>query len=596
MTDQIQLGRVQGAPVYVIQSQSPEYGRLYGAKRIDDMWVSPAWHPFSQMVEHDLSVLDEVQFEWTPDAKAWAEKQATYPERIKNKYLHPDFKFVTKPYDHQIEAVSFGVHMLRSGLFLDLGTGKTKCAIDIIWHTRLVEGKCKALVVVPNVILLKWADEIALHSGGDLTSVIIKGTPKQKKKLLATPADVHIITYGSATKMMDEILEKLPYTCIVFDESHALMSPGSQRTKACVSLATKAARRIIMTGTASLGDPRHLWGQFQAIAPFMQEKSAWAFAGKYCIFEDPQRHRVIGYQHLDIVADRMKVVGITKLRSECVELPARTFVAIPYDLEGPAKNYYNELVGMRFDEAALKLKVPVEVAPATRLGKVMQVCGGWVAHSNRDVNICTGCKSLESCVVGGVKPYTKECSVAQEVPEPTIEDFPGNNKLTAFGELLDTIIEDPAHKLIVWAHYHKDLDNLVEEVSKRGVSYVRVDGSLSATEMQANVKQFQRDPDTRVYIGQTSTGVGIDLVQAQFTVFYGLSWDLGAYLQALDRNHRIGTKHAVTVYSLLGRGTIEECVWEALQNKMDIRKALTMKDESSQTAFEKKITRPEPIR
>lgn len=596
MPASISISHIQGTPLYVVPDPNPSYGRVYGSKWVAGLgaWILPAFHPFSELVEEDLNVLKDVEFEWTPEARAWADEQATYPKRIADRALHPDFKFVTKPYDHQVESTAFAVHTLRCFLALSMGAGKTKTAVDTLRHVNQFQGGAKALVVVPRVILHKWAVEVTLHSGGELKPVVIDGTPKKKAKLLAEPADVYICTYGTASRMQEKIVE-VPYNTLVVDESHNLQSHNSDKTKAVTYLSRRAPRRILMSGTAALGDPRHLWGQFSVAAPFMMEENFWKFCWRYVKYADAQRRVVVGYKNLDILSDRLNRIAIQKTKEECLDLPDRVMEVVKYQLTGKQRAAYNELVTAQFWEAAKMLRVPEEAAPATKLTKLLQICSGYVNHSNKDPDICDKCPRLGACVDEETKPYTPKCSVVTKAPAPTVEEYPENPKLAACKELLDMQLVDSTAKSVVWCHFLHELDHLEGAMEDMGVGYVRVDGSVSASAMQEAVRKFQNNPACRVYLGQMATGIGIDLVAANYNIFYSLDYDLGHYLQALDRSHRIGQTRKVTVYTMLGEGSVEEGVYAALQAKEDIRSALMSKDPESRGEYIRAITRPQEL-
>jgi SNF2 family DNA or RNA helicase len=50
-------------------------------------------------------------------------------------------------------------------------------------------------------------------------------------------------------------------------------------------------------------------------------------------------------------------------------------------------------------------------------------------------------------------------------------------------------------------------------------------------------------------------------------VFVSLPWSLELYEQTVGRLHRSGQRHAVWVYVILTRDTIDERMWAALHDK-----------------------------
>jgi SNF2 family DNA or RNA helicase len=105
--------------------------------------------------------------------------------------------------------------------------------------------------------------------------------------------------------------------------------------------------------------------------------------------------------------------------------------------------------------------------------------------------------------------------------------------------------------------------------------FVRVQGGMSRDKLVEAMQLFNTDPVYRVYLAQVSTGVGITLNAANYSIYYNLPWSLEHYLQSLDRNYRIGQTRKVTVYRLIGRHTLDESKARALDQKIDFSALVT---------------------
>ncbi len=89
--------------------------------------------------------------------------------------LPKGFEFKTTPWDHQIASLACCLAYDGFLIALDLGTGKTKVAID---HCRYLGKSVKALVVCMNSAVENWEDEVRLHS--DLRAVCLRGPTAEK--------------------------------------------------------------------------------------------------------------------------------------------------------------------------------------------------------------------------------------------------------------------------------------------------------------------------------------------------------------------------------------------------------------------------------
>ena len=96
----------------------------------------------------------------------------------------------------------------------------------------------------------------------------------------------------------------------------------------------------------------------------------------------------------------------------------------------------------------------------------------------------------------------------------------------------------------------KSLLDLVEEElfgsMMRGVSWLRLDGSVAPTARFDVVRKFNSDPSIDVLLLTTHVGgLGLNLTSADTVVFLEHDWNPQKDLQAMDRAHRLGQKRTV---------------------------------------------------
>ena len=75
-----------------------------------------------------------------------------------------DYKFKTKPYQHQLDALKISCNREVYALFMEMGTGKTKVLIDnmsMLYDNGKIDS---ALIVAPKGVIGTWfKQEIPLH-------------------------------------------------------------------------------------------------------------------------------------------------------------------------------------------------------------------------------------------------------------------------------------------------------------------------------------------------------------------------------------------------------------------------------------------------
>jgi len=571
----------RGTPVFALPSLGQYLNRIYGATFIQGkgFWLFPAYYPVFENVVHDIDlVVPGVRY--TDKALEHIASMRELHEQVNNGEVvyGDDFEFVTSPYAHQEEALKFALALPRCGIFYDMGLGKTKIVVDLIRHEQK-----KTLVLSPSVGVDVWLRESEVHSGGALNAVALKGTAKKRAKMLdelSRDADIIIVSYDTAKREHDNLVDKFPYEMIVADESHFLRGHKSARTKCAQSLASRAHRRVILSGTPSLGNPLHLWGQLAFLAPYLPAKDFWTFRKRYCITGESSNYRlpakvrknmIVGFKNLDHLNTKVQKMAVRRKKEDCLDLPERTIQDIHFDIVGDQRGTYNKFV----DSLSVELEngEAYEVAnAAVSIQKLLQVLSGFFIVP--PPNICDGCKHIAKCVDDGVKPYTKRCHVQKKAPDTKIQDLKSNPKMFALEEQLDGILAEDRNKCIVWGWFRHELDMIEAMLKKKDIGYLRIDGSNSTKGSEYSQK-FNEDPTIKVWLAQVSTGVALTLTAASYMIYYNLPYDLGSYQQAMDRNYRIGQERPVFVYRLVCRDSVLEYVAASLSQKKNIADTLT---------------------
>ena len=102
------------------------------------------------------------------------------------------YKFKTKPYEHQIIALQQSWNKKEYAWFMEMGTGKTKVAIDnigILNQQNLID---TAIIVAPKSVYLNWEDEIANHLSSEIPYFIYSWN-KSKKDIDTKNLKVYLI-------------------------------------------------------------------------------------------------------------------------------------------------------------------------------------------------------------------------------------------------------------------------------------------------------------------------------------------------------------------------------------------------------------------
>jgi SNF2 family DNA or RNA helicase len=575
-------------------------------------WLYPAYPPFGKRVLQDIrtafpdAALDDL-------ASAQEQDLDHVEQRVVDQVL-PDVTLPVKPFEHQRQGLATLYHNPRWALLWDPGVGKTKVICDL----KLMLPGQKMLVLAPRVVVSTWLREMAFHSGGQIRTAAISGTRENKIEVInnAHKYDVLVTTYGTARTLgfpslgkkakdilgaakkpgvqaVAKTLALLPstakqaewakkwvagaplaelaaevgraprswigeidYRIVVADESHYLKQVNSKQTQAAMALAAKAPRRYILSGTPALGDPRHLYGQLKFLASSLMPENWFEFANKFLVKSPYNDHIVTGFKNLHIINQRVDSVALRRTKEECLDLPGRQTIDVPITPSGQQVKWYNDAL----DSVAELVNEQLNLGPEETLID--------------DVNAAVKLNKLAQ-ILSGFMYVQKPVGPGQE-PVREVLRTKENPRLEALQGLLETILENPANKAIVWCVFKVEMEDICGLLEREGIGYVRLDGKTSG-DSGALLGKLESDATCRVLVGQISTGIGFTANAAAYTVYYSLDWSLERYLQSNDRNYRAGQTKKVTVYRLGIKNSVDSYKTKALDLKQDISKMMTAK-------------------
>jgi SNF2 family DNA or RNA helicase len=463
-----------------------------------------------------------------------------------------NYKFKTKPYDHQITALEKSWDKKEYAYFMEMGTGKSKVLVDNI-AMLYDKGKINAaLIIAPKGVYRNWySQEIPNHLPSHIenktvlwTATTSKAKDKEYQQLFKVDLDLHILIMNVEAFSTKKGLEfatsflNCHNSLMAVDESTTIKTPSAKRTKAILNLGRSALYRRILTGSPVTKSPLDLYTQCGFLDGYLLGfDSYYAFRNRYAVMVERnfggRRVQIPkGYKRLGELSDKLKPFSYRVLKEDCLDLPDKVYIKREVDLTDEQKSTYTTMKSAAL--ALLKGKMATAPHVLTQLMRLHQITCG---HLKNDDDTITEIK---------------------------------NNRISSLLELL----EEVEGKVIIWANYVYDIKRIVKAIGlKYGEqSIVQYYGAIPAEQRQKNIEKFQ-DPNSpvRFFVGNPQTGgYGITLTAANNIVYYSNGYDLEKRLQSEDRAHRIGQKKAVTYIDLIAPKTIDEKIVKALRKKINI--------------------------
>ena len=462
-----------------------------------------------------------------------------------------NYKFKTKPYEHQLKALEMSWNREVFAYFMEMGTGKSKVLLDNI--AMLYDaGKIDAvLIIAPKGVYKNWYDsEIPIHMVDHIQRKMVLWqaviNQKQQQKLdtlFKSETDLHILIMNveafSTKKGLDFASKFLlsHKALVAVDESTTIKNPGAKRTKNILRLSNMSKYRRILTGSPVTKSPLDLYTQCLFLDPYLLDHASYySFRTRYAImrtanFNGRSVNIVVGYHNLEELAEKLKPFSYRILKDDCLDLPPKTFMKRVIQLTPEQKKVYAQMKSMALAE--LKGKMITTVNVITQLMRLQQItCGHFKADDGS----------------------------FQEIK---------NNRVD---ELMD-LIEEIEGKTVIWAHWQKDVQIIKETLIKKygKCSVVDYYGLTPKDERQENIKNFQQRAEVRFFVGTPQTGgYGITLTAASNMIYYSNGYDLEKRLQSEARIDRIGQNKPMTYIDILAEDTIDEKIVKSLRKKVNI--------------------------
>lgn len=426
-----------------------------------------------------------------------------------------------------------------AGLLLRPGLGKTSvslAAVSVLGEQKFIRG---VLVIAPlRAVYNVWPQEIAKwRDFNHLEAVILHGDDKDNA--LRTDAHIYLINPEGMFWLAEYLRKRLPgqwpFDMLIVDESTKFKDSTTKRFRALRPLLNGFKRRYILTGTPAPNGLLNLFGQIYILD---QGEALGRFITHY-------RYRFFipgGYGGYTWVPTRDAEQRISELiapltlqmdSEDYLQLPARVDKIVWVELPPEAQRIYHEI-----EEEFITLinEEPITAPSAAAAGnKCRQVLNGAI-YTNRER--------------------------MQWIP---VHDA----KLDALTDLVEELSGQPLLCLYEFLH---DKERLMARFPHAGII-----GGQSMAKDQQVIAQFNAGKLPLVLGHPASMGHGLNLQGACADVcWFGLTWDLEHYTQAVDRVWRQGnTAQRVVVHHLCVRNSLDVAVMGTLKDKKRTQTSFT---------------------
>lgn len=433
---------------------------------------------------------------------------------------------------YQREAVQHILTHPRSGLFLDMGLGKTATCLTAV--KELIDTFCisRVLVIAPlRVARYTWTAEIAEWAHlASLRAVCLLGSPQARRKALEADADLFIINREKVAWLVEACGGVLPFDCVIIDELSSFKNPSAQRFKRLKRAIVSVPWVIGLTGTPAPNGLMDLWSELFLIDQGVRlGKTITAYRSRY--FYPGKRRGMVVFEYLPkpgaeaLIHNAISDICLSMRKEDLLSLPPLIVERIPVTLPKETLNKYHRLAKEKV--ALLEGNEITALNAATLSGKLLQMAGGAV--------------------------YAEDTDFCPPAARPFIHLH--NEKIAELKERVDVI---PGNVIVAYNYLH-ERKRIMEALAEYNPREIK---------SEADIKDWNAGA-VKVLIGHPqSIGHGLNLQRGgNHIIFFSPTWNLELYQQFVARLWRQGQTKKVFVYILVAEGTIDERICTAIKRK-----------------------------
>jgi superfamily II DNA or RNA helicase len=429
-------------------------------------------------------------------------------------------------YPYQQEGMLHLAFTGRALLADEMGLGKTVQAIAACELLRRTLGIRRVLVISPASLKGEWEEQIAKFT--DLPSHIIQGSRAQRLRQYGEPAFFNLANYEQVRPDVEEINATLAPDVIILDEAQRIKNWQTKTATAVKRLHSPYA--FVLTGTPVENRIDEIYSIVQFLNP---QLFGPLFRFNRDFYQLDEKGHAIGYKNLDQLHNRLQAVMLRRRKGDVEgQLPGRTI------------NTY--FVAMHKEQALRYEEYETKVARLAALA---------------------GKRPLKKEEMERLQMYLACMRMLCDTPYILDQDCRVSPKLKELGSLLQEIMAEGDHKIIIFSEWERMLVLVRELAEKMGLGYALHTGKIPQPKRRDEIQRFKNDPECRLFLSTDSGATGLNLQVADVVINLDMPWNPAKLEQRIARAWRKHQKRPVQLINLVSENTIEHRMLSLLDQK-----------------------------
>jgi ERCC4-related helicase len=432
-------------------------------------------------------------------------------------------------YPYQQEGMLHLAFTGRALLADEMGLGKTVQAVAACELLRRTRGIRRVLVISPASLKGEWEEQIAKFT--DLPSHIIQGPRAQRLRQYEKSAFFFLANYEQIRPDLEEINATLAPDVIILDEAQRIKNWQTKTANSVKRL--NSAYAFVLTGTPVENRIDEIYSIIQFLDPHIFGP-LFRFNRDFYLLDE--KGRAIGYKNLDQLHERLQTVMLRR-RKEDVEgqLPGRTINTYFVPMHKEQTLRYGEYESKAARLAAMARKRPLRKEEMEQLQRHL-ACMRMLCDT----------------------PYIldQDCRISP--------------KLKELGNILQELMADGDHKIIIFSEWERMLQLVREQAGEMGLGYALHTGKIPQPKRRDEIRRFKHDPECRLFLSTDSGATGLNLQVADVVINLDMPWNPAKLEQRIARAWRKHQQRTVQVINLVSEHSIEHRMLSLLEQKRSL--------------------------
>jgi superfamily II DNA/RNA helicase len=429
-------------------------------------------------------------------------------------------------YPYQQEGMLHLAFTGRALLADEMGLGKTVQAIAACELLRRTANIRRVLVISPASLKGEWEEQIAKFS--DLSSQIILGPRGKRLRQYEKPAFFSLANYEQIRLDVKDINATLAPDVIILDEAQRIKNWQTKTATAVKRLDSPYA--FVLTGTPIENRIDEIYSIIQFLDPHIFGP---LFRFNRDFYQLDEKGHAVGYRNLDQLHERLQPIMLRRRKEEVEgQLPGRTINTyfVPMHKEQ----------SLRYEEYESKVARIANIARNRPLKK----------------------EEMER-----LQQYLACMRMLCDTPYILDQNCRISPKLKELGNILQEIMDDGGHKIIIFSEWERMLQLVQEQAEEAGLGYALHTGKIPQPKRREEIRRFKNDPECRLFLSTDSGSVGLNLQVANVVINLDMPWNPAKLEQRIARAWRKHQKHPVQVINLVSEHSIEHRMLALLEQK-----------------------------